>query len=399
MSKFGDIDAAKAKADVNARIKAVLTLLFQMFTGARNNTANMIQNFIPHLKRTDRDCGSLPFFSKTYDSHKTNKEHILLSMISKVIQVYWSVASGNKEQYTGEFDELTEKLELLEEIAKNGFDEYRVHGKYPNFRLMSKEQVAQLEVAEAQAERDEANRKEDEANQRAADADEAKNLMEQAQGSNVSTSETSPSTQSTQTEVAGTDEQVKSDEEIFQDAAAAANGTASLGESSEEGSPEQESSHDSDDSTKKESTDSSSAPQEGTATTNDDAVKNEVTQQEGSSTASSSDQQAASDSADDQLSTEEADKCGGDCDTCETHACETKDEAPAETEAERVAQQDADGEQYPDVEQLEQTAKDVPPMPEEETQTHPADLTLDNADDDDQEPDHTAEEVEDSGHQ
>jgi hypothetical protein len=311
----------------------------------------MIQNFIPFLKRTDNDCGSLPFYGKAYVSHKTNKEHILLTKISMIVQDYWKLASDKLELSDVEATEFWRELKLLEAIAKGSFDSYQVYGKFPRFTLLNKVQIDQLEVAGAKAERDGANRRED--------AEKAKKLMD----SESSDSEDSPST----TEAAETE----------------------LGKQSESQSEDVESSHDSDDDTKKESTDSSSET---------DAAKNGVTQQEGSSEASSSDQQVASDS-DDQLSVEEADKCGGDCDTCETHACETKDEAPAETEAERVAQQDADGEQYPDVEQLEQTAKDVPPMPEEETQTHPADLTLDNADDDDQEPDHTAEEVEDSGHQ
>jgi hypothetical protein len=340
MTKFGDIDRQKVNAEAAARIKAVLMLLFQMFSGSRDNTSRMIQNFIPFLKRTDNDCGSLPFYGKAYVSHKTNKEHILLTKISMIVQDYWKLASDKLELSDVEATEFWRELKLLEAIAKGSFDSYQVYGKFPRFTLLNKVQIDQLEVAGAKAERDGANRRED--------AEKAKKLMD----SESSDSEDSPST----TEAAETE----------------------LGKQSESQSEDVESSHDSDDDTKKESTDSSSET---------DAAKNGVTQQEGSSEASSSDQQVASDS-DDQLSVEEADKCGGDCDTCETHACDDGPEREdnlegatvsgalaTETETERVAQQDADGEQYPDVEPLEQTAKEAtppPPMPEEEKDSQAA---------------------------
>ena len=349
MSKFGDIDAAKSKQELNARIKVVLTVLFQFFAGSRANTANMIQNFIPHLKRTDRDCGSLPFYSKTYTSHKTNKEHLLLCMISKVVQVYWDMVDDTKTMTTDEVVEFTAELMALEQIAKDGFDLYRVHGKFPNFKLMSKEQITEIEVEEAKAERDEANRKEDAMNQQKEDEAEAKNLMDQALGSNDSTSDDSPSTQSTETEAAGTDEQVGTDGEVFEEAAGAANG-AVIAET-DDVPLESESSKD----TLKESTDATASSKEETGSLD-------------------------TEDSSDQLSTEEADKCGGDCDTCETHACEIADEAPADTDPDELDNEPADtdtdgdgslvGTTIDTVGGAENTA--IPPMPEEEKDSQAA---------------------------
>jgi hypothetical protein len=297
-----------------------------MFSGSRDNTSRMIQNFIPFLKRTDNDCGALPFYGKAYVSHKTNKEHILLTKISMLVQDYWKLASDKLVMTATEAAEFWRELGLLEEISKGSFDSYQVYGKFPRFTLLNKKQIDLLEAEDAKTERDDANRRED--------AEEAKKLM----AAESSDSEDSPST--TEAEPNGVRGE-RANEAVI-------------------------------------------------AETEDVPPVSESTQQEGSSEASSSDQQVASDS-DDQLSVEEADKCGGDCDTCETHACDDEPEREdnlegatvggalaTETETERVAQQDDDGEQYPDVEPLEQTAKEAtdapppPPMPEEEKDSQAA---------------------------
>jgi hypothetical protein len=334
MSKFGDIDVAKANAEMAARIKAVLTLLFQMFSGSRNNTANMIQNFIPHLKRTDRDYSSLPFFGKAYTTHKTNKEHILLTKISKIIQAYWDYVDAKIDMPIEEYAEFAAELKLIEQIAGHGLDTYHVHGEFPNFTLMSKAQIDLAEIEDAKVERAEAERTEEKEQQQVSDTAEAKKLMDEALGSE----EPPVSTADTSTDAAETE----------------------LGESSEEQLQDVVDSSDSSDDMAEESDNSSS------------------------------------DTDDDQLSTEKADACGGDCDTCETHACgaeEVSTEAATgetvDAEADRVKQQDNDGESYPDTEPLEQTiadAKDaIPPMPEEEKESQAAvdhETGDDSADDD-----------------
>jgi hypothetical protein len=363
MTEFGNIDKQKANMDINARIKAVLMLLFQMFNTSRNNTANMIQNFIPHLKRTDRDVSSLPFFSKAYVSHKTNKEHILLSKISMIFQDYWNLVRINRAGMpAAEVTKFLQELELLEQIAKNGFDKYGVSGKFPKFTLMSKKQIDLVEVEEAKKERAEADKQEEKEQTAIADKVEAKNLMDEALGSDDSTSQDSDSTDAA-------DEDVPLESE-------STDSTAQDGGSND--------TPDSDDDTKKESDDSSS-----------EAEKSSI----------------------DQVSTEDADACNGDCDNCDNAACQTNqtdadadpDELAEADEANNSQQRYLDeaerednlaggiaGEAIDDeaIAAVEEAASTLPPMPEEETT---ADGTQDDVADD--EPDHTDEEIEDSGHQ
>jgi hypothetical protein len=262
MGKFGDVEKQKLNAAVTARIKAALMLLFQMFAGSRANTGRKIQNFIPHLKRIDRDCGSLPFFSKDYHSIKTNKEHVLLCLISKLIQVYWRFISGSPALTETEAAEFMAELDRLEEISRAKFETFQVAGTFPKFTLMSKAKLDAIEVEDAKEERRKASLLEETEQKTASDAVEAKNLMDQALEGDTSGSAQSSSTQSDETVEGGTE----------------------LGEQSEEQSKEQESSDDSKDDTKEESADSSSET--------------------------------------DDLSVEEADRCGSDCDKCTDKVCE-----------------------------------------------------------------------------
>ncbi len=208
MTEFGNIDKAKTNQDINARIKAVLMLLFQMFNTSRNNTANMIQNFMPHLKRTDRDCGSLPFYGKAYVSPKTNKEHILLTKLSMLVQDYWKVVSGKPEMSAAEALEFVNELELLEQIAKSGFDQYGVTGKLPKFTLMPKSKISLGDAEKARRERAEADRVEAEIQQIQKDADEAKELTdaELGESSSDTSKENTDDTASSREETTSSDE-------------------------------------------------------------------------------------------------------------------------------------------------------------------------------------------------
>jgi hypothetical protein len=263
MTKFGDIDAAKAKANLNARVKTMLMLLFQMFSGSRQNTADKIHNFIPHLKRTDRDCGSLPFFSKTFTSHKTNKEHILLTMISMVVQTYWDRIDDKKILDLKLIEEFEDVLNVLEEISKDSIDNF---GVYPvsnlHFSLMSKENLDKIEAEDAKKELAEAEQREEQEQKARADEAEGKKLMAAELGSDDSTSQDSPSTQSDETAEAGTEE---------------------LGKQSAGDLAEQQDSHESED-----------TPKTG-----------------------------GGGSGSDEVSAEDADNCEGDCDNCDNPGCQT----------------------------------------------------------------------------
>jgi hypothetical protein len=159
---------------------------------------------MPHLNRTDRDCGSLPFFGKDYFSHKTNKDHLLLAIISKVVQDYWRFASAIADELN-EADTKTfmAHVQLLEAIAKNGYDKYQVYGKFPKFTLMSTKQIDKLEAIDAvkqdQIDDDHQQEKEQEV-ARSVDAVTAKNLMNAELGSDDSTSDASNSTDAAETE-------------------------------------------------------------------------------------------------------------------------------------------------------------------------------------------------------
>jgi hypothetical protein len=313
MTEFGDIDKAKADKIINARIKAALMLLFQMFTGARNNTANMIQNFIPHLKRTDRDISSLPFFGKAYVSHKTNREHILLTKISMIVQNYWKLVSDKPELGKNETAEFLAELELIEQIAKKGFDNYRVFGVFPKFTLLDKAKIDLLEVEDVKKERAEAEKAEEREQQARKDEAEGKNLMAAELDSGGSTSDDSDSTDAVETE----------DVPLADESGATNGDSESAGNqpSAEETIP--------------------SAPE---------AASSKAPQPK------------------DELSTEEADACGGDCDDCDNGACQTNQtDVTLDTDGTGIVDDESEVvENIPGSLADEQGGTTIPPMPEEE---------------------------------
>ncbi len=299
---FGDIDKHQEKQGIYNRLRAALETL-QKVLAKDTAFVRACQGFIPHLRRTDKDCGSLPLYSTTYTSKKTNKNHCLLCVISKAVQDYWDFADGSSFD-TARLDKLFIQLELLEDIAKNGFDHYRVAGAFPTFCLKT---VTEIDALQELAELKHDDLEDDE--QRIAETE--------------------------------TQEQIEANE----------------GEADAKGGADENFTKDS----------------------------STVEEKSGSENV---DQDSSGDS--DQLSPELADKCGGDCDTCKDKVCETAEasgvpDVPEEEdheeelmtsddqrdEEERQQQQNDDGEQYPD----------QGPVIEED------------------EPDHTDEEIEDAGPQ
>lgn len=301
---FGDIDKHQEKQGLYNRIRSILEAL-QRLLADDHAFVRACQGYIPHLKRTDKDCGSLPFYSQTYTSQKTNKNHCLLCVISRVVQDYWLVADDNVELTGGQVTEVYDAVDRLEHIVANGFDQYRVAGKFPEFHLLTVDEIDALEQVIPEGFDAAAEQAEIEAGAETSDPTEAG-------------SEESSSTQSEQEQEDGTDEQIAD--------------TADDNDSGDE------------------DTEAPAEPAE----------------------------QAAG-STDDQLSTELADKCSGDCDTCDDQVCDTAEakgipDVPAEedqeetttlnrdddltvelteeTEAERQQGQDDDGEPYPDQESL-----------------------------------------------
>ncbi|MBW8002583.1 MAG: hypothetical protein FVQ80_11260 [Planctomycetes bacterium] len=122
---FGDIDKHQMIQGICNRLRRVLETL-QKVLADDHAFVRAAQGFIPHLKRTDKDRGSLPLYSQTYNSKKTNRNHCVLCVISRVVQDYWDLADDtitpDKEQL------LLVKLGLLETFAAKGFDNYRVTG-------------------------------------------------------------------------------------------------------------------------------------------------------------------------------------------------------------------------------------------------------------------------------
>jgi hypothetical protein len=264
-------------------------------------------------------------------------------MLSMVVQTYWDIVDANKISKLETLDEFSDVLEVLEEMSKGTFDDYRVHGPVLKFTLLSKKRVDEIEVEEAKAELAEAEHKEEIEQQTKKDAEEGKKLMEAALDG-----DTSGSVQSSSTDAAETEEAKNEDTQ-------------------QEGSSE--------------------------ASSSDQQV------------ASGSDVEKPAHTGDgndtDQLSVEDADKCCGDCDNCADQACDVETSEASVLPADDEAGGAADSEQYPDVEPLEKTVTDaverednlegavvgiggaladeqggkvdtVPPMPEEEKDSQAA---------------------------
>lgn len=157
-NSFGDIDKHQAKREVYTKLRAVLDDLQRHFL-QDHSLVQKLQGFIPHLKRTDKDHGGLPFFSQEYVSLKPKREHCILCLVSKVVQDYWDFADDTIED--SEMVLFFKHVTILEAIVADGFTNYRVTGKFPAFyldtvtniekALTAVENAAQIE-AEEQAE-------------------------------------------------------------------------------------------------------------------------------------------------------------------------------------------------------------------------------------------------------
>lgn len=150
-NSLGDTKAYQATLAVYNRIRAAIeTIAYQQPTLV--NLTRQVQGFISHLKRTDKDAGGLPFFSKAYTSQKTNREHCLMCILSFIVQEYWDYKESIEESIE-EFGEdrlknLEKQLTLLEAIAADGLSIYRVTGKFPVYRLITKAELDDEEARE-----------------------------------------------------------------------------------------------------------------------------------------------------------------------------------------------------------------------------------------------------------
>jgi hypothetical protein len=319
VNKLTDPDIHLMKLDYYKRLRGALQAI-SMFVFRMPTTNNMILNFIPHLKRTDRDCGGLPLYTRAYTSAKANKEHALLCVISMVIQVWWDINAGTlsvtEDSIFDELDVFDANLALLEGIAKDGMGAYKLYGKAPVFEILTRQEAIDRDnkIEPDPAEEEEV---------RKIDAENAKELM-----------------------------------------------NAELGESQEEDSTETDT--------------SDSDPSNSTKSSETEAKNEDTQQEGSSEASSSdqlsvedadkccSDCDNCTDRVcelDDQEADDRAERLA---DGVEEPPAELADLAGAEAKAAHAAGSVNDSEQYPDAEPLEQTIKDhqektdAPPMPEEE---------------------------------
>lgn len=257
-NSFGDIDKHQAKKNVYNKLRAVLDGLQRHFL-RDHSLVQKLQGFIPHLKRTDKDHGGLPFFSIAYTSLKPKREHCVLCLVSKVVQDYWDFADDTIED--SEMVLFFKNITTLEAIVADGFANYRVTGKFPAFYL---DTVANIEKALAAVENAAQIEKEEQAE---IDAD-----QEDQQGRNM---------------------EIETDDDTNDDVNDAAGDNDSGGDNTTTAEPE---------------------------------VIDKTP-----------------DGGGDQLSTELADACSGDCDTCVDPVCDTKEasgipDVPDEEDQEEVTQ-------------------------------------------------------------
>ena len=143
---FGDVDKHQEKKNVYNKLRAAIDSLQRHFL-RDHSLVQKLQGFIPHLNRTDKDHGSLPFFSKEYVSLKPKREHCVLCLVSKVVQDYWDFADDTIED--SEMVLFFKNITILEAIAADGFVSYRVTGKYPVFYI---DTITNIETALAAVE-------------------------------------------------------------------------------------------------------------------------------------------------------------------------------------------------------------------------------------------------------
>ncbi len=153
---FGDAKKHQAVAEMYNRLRIVIEIFCK--SEAKNNALRLMQNFVPHLKRTDRDAGGLPFYSVTPESRKGNRNHCLICVVSYTIQKFWDYREPSIETSEEDLLDLLNQIIHLERIAKCGLSEYRVHGKYPVFRLVHVDDLERIEKAEEAADAELAER-------------------------------------------------------------------------------------------------------------------------------------------------------------------------------------------------------------------------------------------------
>ena len=149
---FGDTKKHQIVEEMYDRLRRVVEVFCR--SEAKNNVLRAIQNFVPHLKRTDRDVGALPLYSDVPTSRKTNREHCLLCVLSYAVQKFWDYRDPDVVSTEADLLELLTHITFLEKVAKLGLAQYRVHGKYPKFSLVHVDDIAQLENEEEAADQE-----------------------------------------------------------------------------------------------------------------------------------------------------------------------------------------------------------------------------------------------------
>lgn len=329
---FGDIRGYQAVKAMRVQLREVVLMLVTMNMD-RYELVRKLQNFVPFLKRGDKDCGALPLYSKTYTSLKPNREHSLLCIISKLVQEFWDYADEDLDFSKERLAEFTIQLGLVKAISQYGLGIYRVAGKYPGHYLVTKTEIEAAEAVEAEVEQTQQDQLKDD-----------EDVIAQQEETEAKASHD----QEFLDRIEAERQQAQDDAgELYPDRHA-------IGVEPDEA---------------------------GVENPTEESVSKDSTSEESSSIdAAETEEALAATYHDDEVGD---DKCSGDCDTCETHACDPDELAnePADEEHEDNLEGGTVGGTLA-IGNDSSRAADAPAPPEE---------TI--------EPDHTDEEIQDSGPQ
>ncbi len=175
-----DPDIYLAKKERYDRLRAAVQKL-SVLKFRKRLMNRWLVNLIPAIKRTDNDLGSLPINSKEYTAQKPNKDHALLCLLCKLVQVYWKIRDGGIAISSIECDEFDSQLKRLETIVATGYDNYVIAGKLPYYMLLTEAEIAddQEKTRLAEIEEVRQDKLQDDLEQEQRDADERKRLDEE----------------------------------------------------------------------------------------------------------------------------------------------------------------------------------------------------------------------------
>ena len=123
--KFNDPDFHQQKREFNKQIREIIFKFYRIIPRSQNR--DVLLKFADCINPgKSPDVTKLPYVGRGKNAASQNKIACVFALISWIIRVYWMFC--DKDETGSHFTEINSLLNQLQEIYKNGLNQYQIQG-------------------------------------------------------------------------------------------------------------------------------------------------------------------------------------------------------------------------------------------------------------------------------